>query len=102
VPPGHRSLIVPGKTYEYLASGKPILACLPEGDARDLVKAAGAGPVADPTSVEQIVQGIVTLYEGWQAKKLRGAQPDDPTVARFDRRTLTSDLAGFMHRLIGS
>ena len=102
LPPGHRSLIVPGKTYEYLASGKPILACLPEGDARDLVKAAGAGPVADPTSVEQIVQGIVTLYEGWQAKKLRGAQPDDPTVARFDRRTLTSDLAGFMHRLIGS
>jgi glycosyltransferase involved in cell wall biosynthesis len=96
LPPGHRSLIVPGKTYEYLASGKPILACLPEGDARDLVKAAGAGPAADPTSVEQISAGLVSLFDAWRAGKLKGGSPSDPVVARYDRRALTGDLATFM------
>jgi len=30
-------LIVPGKTYEYMAASKPILALVPPGDARDFV-----------------------------------------------------------------
>ncbi len=37
-PPGVRSASMPGKTYEYLASGRPILAAVPEGDARDLLR----------------------------------------------------------------
>jgi hypothetical protein len=40
--PGHRARIVPGKTYEYLASGRPILAAVPDGDARDLLARSGA------------------------------------------------------------
>ena len=37
LPNGNRARLVPCKTYEYLASGRPILAALPEGDARDLL-----------------------------------------------------------------
>ena len=39
LPKGARATIVPGKTYEYLASGRPILAAVPDGDARDLLDA---------------------------------------------------------------
>ena len=48
LPMGIRAGLVPGKTYEYLASGRPILAAVPEGDARDLLREAGAHLV-DPT-----------------------------------------------------
>jgi len=34
LPAGKRSRIVPGKTYEYMASGRPILGAVPEGDER--------------------------------------------------------------------
>src|SRR5206468_2661906 len=40
LPEGRRASIVPGKTYEYLASGTPMLAAVPDGDARDILIAA--------------------------------------------------------------
>jgi hypothetical protein len=42
LPPGVRVTIVPGKTYEYLASRRPILAAVSDGDARDLLESGGA------------------------------------------------------------
>jgi len=39
LPSGLRTTTTPGKTFEYLASGRPILAALPDGDARDLLLA---------------------------------------------------------------
>ena len=51
LPRGGSALIVPGKTYEYLAAGRPILAAMPPGDARELVRASGtAGSAIRPTS----------------------------------------------------
>src|SRR5207302_5191387 len=41
LPPGRRSSTVPGKTYEYLAAGRPILAAVPSGDAHDILKTVG-------------------------------------------------------------
>ena len=41
LPAGTRAGLVPGKTYEYLASGRPILAAVPEGDARIYSKRLG-------------------------------------------------------------
>ena len=49
LPPGHRATIVPGKTYEYLASGRPILAAVPDGDARDILAEAGSALLCRPT-----------------------------------------------------
>ena len=43
-----RAGLDPGKTYEYLAAGRPILAAVPEGDARDLLGEAGAH-IVEPT-----------------------------------------------------
>ena len=48
LPQGMRATIVPGKTYEYLASRTPILAALPPGDARDILIEAGNATVVRP------------------------------------------------------
>ena len=89
LPKGRRARIVPGKTYEYLASGRPILAAVPEGDARDFVVAADAGEITDPTSVQGMANVIQLALE-------RGSAPRrelSPEVTRFERRVLTEQLA---------
>ena len=45
LPPGRRAGLVPQKTYEYLAARRPILAAVPDGDARDLLEASGVAAV---------------------------------------------------------
>jgi glycosyltransferase involved in cell wall biosynthesis len=92
LPPGHRARIVPGKTYEYLASARPILAAVPPSDVRDFVLAAGAGSVADP----QDVAGLAHAVGHWLERAPAPNRPLGPNVLRFERRELTRSLAELM------
>src|SRR5262249_54268567 len=58
LPPGARSTIFPGKAYEYLASGRPILAAVPAGDARDVLERAEWTVVCAPDDVDGIARGL--------------------------------------------
>jgi glycosyltransferase involved in cell wall biosynthesis len=91
LPVGVRATIVPGKTYEYLASGTPILAALPEGDARDILDEAGNAIVVRPDDTEGIAEGIRTALARARAGPPPPAHPD--VVARFEYAKLAGDLA---------
>jgi glycosyltransferase involved in cell wall biosynthesis len=92
LPRGTRATIVPGKTYEYLASGTPILAAVPDGDARDILAEAGNATLVRPDDVQGIAAGILKQLDRFRA----GASPAVPNpdvVARFEYDRLASDLA---------
>ena len=55
---GGRAGLVPSKTYEYLASGRPILAAVPKGDARDLLESAGTAVVVEPDDSAAMARAI--------------------------------------------
>jgi glycosyltransferase involved in cell wall biosynthesis len=74
LPSGVRATIVPGKTYEYLASEKPILAAVPEGDARDILREAGSGILVRPDDVDGIAAAISREVARFRA----GAAPHPP------------------------
>jgi glycosyltransferase involved in cell wall biosynthesis len=97
LPPGRRSLIVPGKTYEYLAAGRPILACVPAGDARDLVERTGRGYLAAPCDPASIASALGDLHRDWTAGRL-DESPRPDWICEYDRRALTSRLAAFLDR----
>jgi glycosyltransferase involved in cell wall biosynthesis len=97
LPDGQRARIVPGKTYEYLASGRPILAAVPPGDARDFVLAAGAGAVVAPADVAAIAAAIDRRI----GQSLSPRQPG-PSVARFERRRLTAELARHFREVLAA
>jgi glycosyltransferase involved in cell wall biosynthesis len=92
LPQGSPAGIVPGKTYEYLGSGRPILAAVPDGDAADLLAAAGTAFLARPTDVDAIA-GIIAR----QIAAVRAGTPDPvarpDVLAPFERRSQAGDLA---------
>jgi glycosyltransferase involved in cell wall biosynthesis len=64
--PGH-TVSVPGKLFEYLAAGRPILAVAEEGEIADLVRASGIGVSVRPDDDEGLISAfgqLVTLARG--------------------------------------
>lgn len=58
LPGGHRARMVPCKGYEYLASGRPILAAMPAGDGREIFRRAEASTVVAPGDADQMADVI--------------------------------------------
>ena len=79
-------LILPGKVFEYLRAGRPILGIVPKGGAADhLIRETGAGRVADPSRPDEIAEAIDLLLDR--------SDFEPATVQRFERRELTRELA---------
>jgi len=100
LPEGSRSTTIPGKTFEYLAAGRPILAAIPAGDARDILAAAGVARFASPGDSRGIAAGIAAEIERWESGEAAPRPPVD-LIARFERRNLTRELATVLDAVIG-
>jgi glycosyltransferase involved in cell wall biosynthesis len=99
LPAGHRSRIVPGKTYEYLATGRPILAALPAGDARDLVARSPRSFLCEPGDEAAIATQLEALHRNWQRGDYALSLPPDP-FADWERRHLCHQLAAFLGEVV--
>lgn len=98
---GERVGIVPCKTYEYLAAGKPILAAVPDGDARDLLAAAGNAYLCRPSDVEGMKRAIVDVVERMDSGHAI-ARPAAAVLGPLERRELTRRLASFLEQVLAS
>jgi glycosyltransferase involved in cell wall biosynthesis len=87
----------PGKTYEYIGAGKPILACAPEGFISDAVLDAG-GIVTAPDDVQAIKEAIVSFYNRWERHELRG--PNQDIIDRYDRQRLARTMVKLFESLL--
>jgi glycosyltransferase involved in cell wall biosynthesis len=99
--PRHGTTMVPGKTYEYLDAGRPVLALLPEEDeATDLVRRAG-GTIVDPDDRPAITTALAKHYEAWLEN---GRAPDvrPEWLSGFTREALTGRLASELDSLVQS
>lgn len=100
LPPGIRAGLTPGKTYEYLATGTPILAAVPDGDARELLEEAGNAFLCRPADSEAMAKIIASQIE----RKRRRDPPPLPrpeVLARYERRRQTEDLARVLDHVAG-
>jgi hypothetical protein len=98
---GGPTLVVPGKTYEYLGSGRPILAMSPAGDMKDFVTCTRSGVAVEGTDVAGAADALVHFYKS----KIQGERPasfdqDRVAVGRFERRELTYALAEALDELV--
>jgi len=82
---------VPGKLFDYIGLSKEVLAVLPPGDARDILKELRWGVLADPdvTSIERAMERLMALSPP--------AGPADPD-GKYDRVALAGRLAECLRR----
>lgn len=84
------------KLFDYLLTGKPILALIESGgNSARLLEAVGVGWIASPTDRGEIRAAIASLIE---RRHLPPIEVDltAPPLCDFDRRYLTRRLAGFL------
>ncbi len=100
LPPRVRATIVPGKTYEYLASGTTILGAVPEGDTRDILIEAGNAVLVRPDDVDAMAEALRAKIQAF-----RDGTPSPVTkadvVARFEYRHLAGRLASVFDEVLG-
>lgn len=95
MPPGMKAGIVPGKTYEYMAAGRPVLATLPASDARDFLSQAGTGVFSEPGDVAGLLAALKDQHAKWKSGR-GGCDWNGEYVRQFERKNLTAKLAGFL------
>ncbi len=81
----------PGKLYEYIGAGKPILISSPNGNMRQVAMDTKAAIATEPKNVAEIEAAITKLYHQWQTGTL--PKHDKNYASTFDRKKLTYDLS---------
>jgi glycosyltransferase involved in cell wall biosynthesis len=100
LPEKRRSSIVPGKTYEYLAANRPLLAAVPNGDARDFLREAGAADLCEPEDIEAMATALRKRFDEWSGR--HGAQQREIRISpEFERKELALRLADEFVRVLG-
>ncbi|RXT04736.1 glycosyltransferase family 4 protein [Ammoniphilus sp. CFH 90114] len=93
---------IPGKLFEYMAIGKPMLALSLKGESTHIIEKYQLGQVVDPGSLEEIKQGIINLYEEWlEAKegKDRNQEVNRPSTLIYERKEQAKMLASLLNDL---
>ena len=98
LPPGRRSSTVPGKTYEYLATGRPILAAVPPGDTSDILQAVGH-TVCGPDDIDGIAAAIAAAIARSDAG-VASPELNWDVVRTFERRVIARQLAALLRTVV--
>jgi glycosyltransferase involved in cell wall biosynthesis len=93
--PGPGRGTMPGKTFEYLAARRPILALADDGTVRSLLEETHAGIAVGAGDREAIAAAIASLFDG-------RVEPRSATGARerYDRRNIAAAVARVLDHLI--
>lgn len=96
--PEYRATL-PGKLFEYLAAGCPILGIgQPDGAMASVLKETGAGSVYDWNDL----QSVAAFIDGcWKRFRSGALQTEERDISQYSRRRLTSRMAALFDSLAG-
>lgn len=106
---------IPGKLYEYMAIGRPILALSLPGESTYIIEKFQLGEVADPLSLEEVKAAFMKLYRDWEdqrevakvegtdsTEKQSGEKLPGSSTLMYQRREQARRLAELLHEITGN
>jgi glycosyltransferase involved in cell wall biosynthesis len=85
--------LYPGKLFEYMIAGRPVLMVGREGDAANLVRSSGVGLFAPADDIDAIAQVLGELATAPEQFRARHYSPRPDVIATYERRGLARKLA---------
>jgi glycosyltransferase involved in cell wall biosynthesis len=98
LPQGARARMVPGKLYEYFATGRPILGLVPAGDARDWIARDARSRIADPCDTDSIADALRSMHADWREGR-SSASIRHPMASEFTRRAQAERFAAYLREV---
>lgn len=93
---------IPGKTFEYIASGKPILALAPKNsDMASLIRKTKTGVIADPEDIDEIKKAILSYYKKWEEKRLN-VEPNWEEIYKYEAKVGVQKLSEILEKALNS
>lgn len=90
--------ILTGKFFEYLVSGRPIMAIGPtDGDLARILTELEAGVIVAYDDLEQIKKIVKMLYEKYLHNNLSNSPKE---IEKYCRKNLTAELAAILNKII--
>lgn len=96
--------VIPGKMFEHLGAGRPMLALVPSnGEAEHLVKQTNGGIAVDPNrNTEEIDNVLNNWYKEWKETGRVGFNGEKSVIVKMTRQVGTNRLAGFLDKVVES
>lgn len=92
--------IIPGKLFEYMATGNPILAIGPkDADVERILKQTKAGEYYNHQDIDNIKSMILSSYKQWLVNPEVKFITNEVEVQLFNRKNLTKHLADIIQSL---
>ncbi len=93
--------VLTGKLFDYLRSGKPVLAIIPsEGIAANYLRKAGTGYIADYDDPDGIKETLNRLLSDHRNGALHEIKPDMDFISAFSRQKQAVELASLIREVI--
>ena len=93
--------VLTGKLFEYLASGRPVLAVGPEdGDSAKIISETDSGIVVDFDDKEKMKSVIMDFYQKYKDNQLVTKRSE--LVERFSRRNLAKEYVQLLNQTIAN
>lgn len=87
---------LPGKLFEYLASGRPVIGLGPEdGDVAEVLKQTGAGTICDWKNTDGLTLVLLDYFRRWK----QGENLSTSGAPDYSRKTLTASLVDLLNTL---
>jgi glycosyltransferase involved in cell wall biosynthesis len=92
--------ILTGKFFEYLGSGRPILAIGPtDGEAGRILNETGSGRIVGFSNHEVLKKTILEFYDMYRKGELENRSAE---VDAYSRKQLTSDMTALFNHFLGA
>ena len=92
--------IIPGKLFEYLAAGNPILVVgNPTGDSARIVNETNAGAICDFDEKEKMKSAILNFYADWKSGKKKNY---NPAIEKYSRKKIAEKFSLLLNQLTTS
>lgn len=92
--------VIPAKVFEYLPTGRPILALIPEGETANIMRKYGTGTIITEPDATQVERALAAYYQAYLENPK--VTPQVKIIDEYTRRYQTGQFAALLDKAVSA